>query len=887
MSNKIKLFNDSDQEEEAEQVEFRTNKNYAKHYDEFRKKEILGQLKNLDPGSGSSDSSDDETTDEEIVDADFDKEFFRTLAFLKRKDPNKYTEQPTFFQDVKPVEEVALTKRHRKEKPMTLKDYERKVMLEKGGVFEDEEDPDVERDQRPESPSLVEQQKRIKEEIKQALNKVASSEDESDEEVRDDGPAAKGGGLLKERVRSKAETEKEQADYRRWLADQAADAEPPSEEVKALQPLKHFWTSEKLSKEDAFLKDYILNKRFVQGGDIPSYDDIVATSEDEEELEKQEEYERKYNFRFEEPDPEYIKRYPRTVEDTVRIERNKRQEQRQALKERKQQEKEQQRRELEELKAVKLREIKERIQRLKEIAATEKLAMDEADLESEFDPEEHDRRMREMFNDEYYGVDEGDQKPEFPELDEELGIENYDRDDALAIRKGVGDEEEDEEQDGPHCEDDDFVMDCDYEEQANAGKESGKEALQQELLESTRSRKKKGRRQSKFREVLKAEKPLFDPEDEKTFGEYIDEYYKLDYEDVIGGMPCRFRYVETTPNDFGLSVEEILMANTRELNHWASVKKAVQIRPKKVELQEVELYKRKASNDRIKRKILPSLYAQPEDEEEKVDQEIAERKTSDTQSSGKGKEDKKNKETQKAKDNRGIEQKALSGNAQKIEKAGKNDNPATETDKPKKQKKKQSQSSVLASDLANDKESAPADIIKKKKKGKVKVENDGASTNGHADRSSEQKIISNGAQNGNLPKKEKKSEPKNQDHNTPNDSSQKQKRKWQQQDQHSPANPGEKSWGGPKKARFEPPKGGGQFDKRNLSQGGGPKGGQNHHRQESASDQRLRAFGLNPRKFHNRQKYGGQSQNGNKSKKGNSNAASRPQEKFNKKTTFA
>ncbi|XP_050096374.1 protein KRI1 homolog [Anopheles aquasalis] len=880
MSNKIKLFNDSDQEDEEEQVDFRTNKNYAKHYDEFRKKEILGQLKNLDPGSGSSDSSDDETTDEEIVDADFDKEFFRTLAFLKRKDPNKYTEQPSFFQDVKPVEEVALTKRHRKEKPMTLKDYERKVMLEKGGVFEDEEDPDVERVQRPESPSLVEQQKRIKEEIKQALNKVASSEDESDQEARDDGPSAKGGGLLKERVRSKAETEKEQADYRRWLADQAADEEPPSEEVKALQPLKHFWTSEKLSKEDAFLKDYILNKRFVQGGDIPSYDDIVATSEDEEELEKQEEYERQYNFRFEEPDPEYIKRYPRTVEDTVRIERNKRQEQRQALKERKQKEKEQQRRELEELKAVKLREIKERIQRLKEIAATEKLAMDEADLESDFDPDEHDRRMREMFNDEYYGVDEGDQKPEFPELDEELGIENYDRDDALAVRN-VGDVD-DEEQDGPHCEDDDFVMDCDYEEQASAAKESGKEALQQELLESTRSRKKKGRRQSKFREVLKAEKPLFDPEDEKTFGEYIDEYYKLDYEDVIGGMPCRFRYVETTPNDFGLSVEEILMANTRELNHWASVKKAVQIRPKKVEQQEVELYKRKASNERIKRKILPSLYAQPEDEEEKVDQEIAERKMSDTQGSGKG-EDKKNKGKQK--DNRGIEQKTVTGNDQKVEKVNEDDNPSAETDKPKKQKKNKLQ---VVTDPANDNETPPVETIKKKKKAKVKVENDGAVANGHADTSSVQKVTSNEAQNGNnLPKKEKKSEAKNQNHDSPNGSSQTQKRKWQQHDQRSPANSSEKSWGGPKKARFEPSKGGTQFGKRNHGQGGGPKGGKNHHRQESANDQRLRAFGLNPRKFHNRQKYGGQSQNGNNGKKGNSSTGSRPQEKMNKKTTFA
>lgn len=332
------------------------------------------------------------------------------------------------------------------------------------------------------------------------------------------------------------------------------------------------------------------------------------------------------------------------------------------------------------------------------------------------------------------------------------------------------------------------------------------------------------------------------------------------------------------------------MANTRELNHWASVKKAVQIRPKKVELQEVELYKRKASNERIKRKILPSLYAQPEDEEEKVDQEIAERKTNDTQDSGKV-EDKKNKGKQKDKDNRAVEQKAVNGNEQKIKNLVKeDDNAAAEADKPKKQNKKKMQVSALASEPATDKESDPVGTIKKKKKGKVKVENDAVVSNGHGDTSSQEKVIANEDQNGNLPKKERKSEAKNQNQNTPTGSSPKEKRKWQQHDQHSPANAGEKSWGGPKKARFESPKGEGQFGQRKPGNGGGggvgPKGGQKHNRQESASDQRLRAFGLNPRKYHNRQKYGGQSQNGNKSKKGNPNMASRPQEKLNKKTTF-
>lgn len=55
---------------------------------------------------------------------------------------------------------------------------------------------------------------------------------------------------------------------------------------------------------------------------------------------------------------------------------------------------------------------------------------------------------------------------------------------------------------------------------------------------------------------------------------------------------------------------QILLAKNKELNCWASLKKATQIRPEHVELNEVKTFKNKARNEYLKRKILPSLYGE-------------------------------------------------------------------------------------------------------------------------------------------------------------------------------------------------------------------------------------------------------------------------------------
>ncbi|XP_030200673.1 protein KRI1 homolog [Gadus morhua] len=615
--------------------DFKINSRFAQNYEKYRQKEEFQRLKDRygDVGDSGSESSESASDDGEVVvNPKLDRDFYRTLSLLKKKDPKIYEQDAKFYSD----EDDSDTEEQQPSskpavKPMYLKDYERKVILEKGGKYEDDEDSEedeeeaAKRRERAASPSYIQEQKELKESFRKFIH---DSDDEEKEKEKEEGggggeKVVQTDGLLTRRVRTAEEKDKDEEDYVEWLKGQT-DVEG-AEELQDMRYLREFWSDPQLDEKERFLKDFVLNKRYLEdeekeGDRIPSYEDVVQEEvEDSEEegesfLQRQEDFERSYNFRFEEPDSLEIKTYPRSIATSVRTKDDRRKLKREDVKDRKQREKEQKQEQLKQLKNLKRAEIMQKLQKLQELTGNQQLAFSQADLDGDFDPGQHDALMQNFFGDEYYGDEEGE-KPQFEEEDELE--EHWNWDTWKGAGGGVDQEGEGcysggyEAQD-PNCEDPDFIMDADYDpSQPSTSKKQQRKEKKKMRKEDVPMGKKK--RKSHFLDVISQDKPVFDPK-ERSFEQYLDEFYKLDYEDIIDDLPCRFRYRQVLANDFGLSTDEILKAEEKDLNRWCSLKKTCMFRSDHEEKCDLQNYRIKAQNTKRKQEILPSVYNEEEQE---------------------------------------------------------------------------------------------------------------------------------------------------------------------------------------------------------------------------------------------------------------------------------
>ncbi|GJJ69454.1 protein KRI1 [Entomortierella parvispora] len=640
---------------EEEEITFKINKEFADKYESNKRNQELsairdkygdmdegrlamiaerqhkyGYTKNADYDYDSYDSEEDEEEDEigELVTPAVDGQIMKTIGLIRAQDPKIYEATSHFFipSEMEKARKQWKEKQaeEKKNKPMNLKDYHRKVLLEDGGMVNEEaEDRQLKKD--ISEMTHVEQQEYLKREMKDAF----MGGDDDDEQDGDD-------SFFTQKAKTKEDEEAEEEDYKRFLMESMGSK---SGGATAFQDWREYKNAPTMDKDEAFLMDYILNRGWIDKSqkksaayqEIVREDDLDELEKSEDELDAAEEFESKYNFRFEEAEGNKLTGYSRTIDDSVRNKDDKRKRQRQAAKERKAEEKVRKLEELKRAKNLKKQEIFDKLKQIQEITGNKTVGFDEIDLETEFNPEDYDQKMESMFSDKYYEGDENE-KPVFDD-DIDLGdIEDLSDDAASGAEDNDEAEDQEEEEEvaeeeevyapipedeegyegydqegyydeygyGEGGEEEDILMDADYLPGGeNYGKpppnkkETKKERAQREKEEKKLAKKARADGIKTAAAALQAARTTLDADKKKDFNTYLDDYYQLDYEDMVGDLPTRFKYHKVKPSAFGLTPVEILLADDKDLNEFVSLKKFAPYRRPDEQENDIKKYSKK------------------------------------------------------------------------------------------------------------------------------------------------------------------------------------------------------------------------------------------------------------------------------------------------------
>ncbi|VDM16595.1 unnamed protein product [Hydatigera taeniaeformis] len=652
-------------------MEFKINEEFAKHYNEYRQKEELQKLKSrygdvklLDakkkaPNGSTSEETGDDSSSSSSSESDSEweeqehEDFLRLYDALCRNDPALNDEEKVWFRE-KPESSDSHTKKENQ--PLLLKDHTR-ILLLSG----EKESNDV-IDNAASKKSCAKDVQAQKEDFLAETEKLFG-ENTEEETIFSKKPLQ---SQVEKSKKSPVDTShftfqvpKEDAEFlrdylvnRRWKsAEKKAvqkatelSADAMAEVIRAAKPQKVLGSDEplltapeELEADDEFL---VKARRFED-----------AWNNNDEELAKEYPQTSATRYRFEEDDKEFIKTYPRKIEITLRQNATKgmtRAEKRKARAERKAAEKAAKMADVERLKRLKMAEFAEKLEHIRktcgdgiDVDASLAMVTKECEdapvnevtkeiitcLDNDWDPEAHDRLVAKLFGNAYYGAetaDDGlDEAPKF-ESDEEdnqlcLGLDagDYDgylprqhRSDVHTIEVPGGESQKKQKGGGVNDESKTSAL-------ARAAKDL-------EATMAPRRRGKKAQGKSLLRSALDRQKPIFDPKLYPDFEKYFNEFYQLDCEDIINGsgpgddVHCRFKYRQVKPNDFGLSVKEILDADEKELNRWVSVKTMSAYRTEEEEVRDL----RKYHSSRMLRKkssLIPSLVNKKSDQVEQTD----------------------------------------------------------------------------------------------------------------------------------------------------------------------------------------------------------------------------------------------------------------------------
>ncbi|KAJ3810610.1 KRI1-like family C-terminal-domain-containing protein [Lentinula aff. lateritia] len=561
------------------------NEHYAQAFQYKKEREELEQLK-LKYGSeeeednSATDSEEHESEDEdgEELTPAVDAAILRTLARIKRKDPEIYNNKTDIFEEAPQEEQKKLgstkpvSKRPKDKVPYSETPQARPITMRQVAM-----EAQLQGDSRSPSPEPLthsEEQRRLRDETIAVFHQLGDDNSEGDD-------------LFVPREKTKDEQEQEEEEYRSFLEREVGgdlkalvsveentwkEETLPSTESKQKKKKQKKGKDVKKAEDDdqEFLINYILNRGWIDRSTnrVPTYKEIVAPKKgkgkgtdeegsledekpfhlkedihptadseiDEEEFEDiVDRFESSYNFRFEEPDAAVIQTHPRQIPSLIRREDTTRKEARERRKKRREEEMEKKREEVKRMKALKMKELRMRLDRIGKQGgknAEDDSALQELDLQGEWDPEAHDRQMAALYSDDAEYDEDGK-----PTWDDDINIGDI----AMA-------------------------NDSESTRQKKKKKKKGEKAVEEDGV---------------FVDAMDADIDKVDDDEwdgteemrKRKIEEYMDEVYGLDFNDMVGGIPTRFQYTHVEPENFHLSPTEILMATDAELNEYMGIKK--------------------------------------------------------------------------------------------------------------------------------------------------------------------------------------------------------------------------------------------------------------------------------------------------------------------------
>lgn len=276
-------------------------------------------------------------------------------------------------------------------------------------------------------------------------------------------------------------------------------------------------------------------------------------SDDDDDDRRADEYEEAYNLRFEDPakSNEKLRSHARDMAEKYSVRRdqlNPRQKKREQERQRKEEEKQQRKEDKARLRRLKIEELEDKVRRIKKAAGIRTQDLQPQDwsrfVDDEWNDAQWEEEMQQRFGENYYAAEEVDTDED---AEGAAGREKH------KVRKPKFDDDIDIK---------DIVPDFDDQDKAEF-------SLSDEDKLSKRKQVKKANEEKK--RDAKKERRLIE--------QLVDDQLQLELDGTLPtSSKAGFRYRETSPKTFGLTSRDILLADDKQLNEFAGLKKLASFR---------------------------------------------------------------------------------------------------------------------------------------------------------------------------------------------------------------------------------------------------------------------------------------------------------------------